>query len=98
VARIGPLRSFAVMAGSFWRSLGYLIAGALPLMVVHYALGYGAIGRPEWLVWVMLAIDAMVVGLLALTMSGSGYLAGMRAAERKGVPLTMATHEGSVIR
>lgn len=85
--RIGPLRSLAVMAGSFWRSVGYALAGVLPLMIVHYALGYGAIGRPAWLVWVMLAIDAVVVGFLALGMAGYAYLAARHAAEHRGVAL-----------
>lgn len=89
-ARIGPLRSFAVMAGSFWRTVGYVLAGSLPLMALHYALGYGAIGRPEWLVWIMMAIDALVVGFLALTVAGAGYLAAHRAAERNGISLMRA--------
>lgn len=84
---IGPLRSVALMAGSFWRTLGYLAAGALPLMAVHYLLGYGAIGRPEWLVWLMMGVDAIVVGMLALTMAGAGYLAARHAAARNGVAL-----------
>lgn len=36
---IGPIRSCSVMAGSFWRTVGYLVAGILPLMALHYALG-----------------------------------------------------------
>ncbi len=87
-AGIGPLRSIALMAGSFWRSVGYLAAGAAPLMAVHYALGYGAIGRPGWLVWAMMSADAAVVGLLALTTAGASYLAARHAAERSGVDLS----------
>lgn len=86
-AAIGPLRSVAIMAGSFWRTVVYTLAGTLPLMAVHYALGYGAIGRPEWLVWIMMGLDAVVVGLLALTGAGAGYLAALRAAEPNGVAL-----------
>lgn len=87
--RIGPLRSIALMAGSFWRTVGYTVAGMAPLMLLHYALGYGAMGRPEWLVWAMMAADALVVGLLALTTTGAAYLAAQRAAERNGISLTM---------
>lgn len=86
-AAIGPVRSFGVMAGSFWRTIGYVIAGIVPLMALHYALGLGAIGLPRGLVWVMMAIDAIVVGFLALTMPGANYMAARRAAERKGVAL-----------
>ena len=84
---IGPLRSITVMAGSFWRTVGYVLAGAVPLMLVHYALGYGAIGRSDVIVWLMMTVDALVVGFLALTMAGSGYLAAQTAAERSRVAL-----------
>jgi hypothetical protein len=85
--RIGPLRSIALMTGSFWRTVGYTVAGTVPLMLLHYALGYGAMGRPDWLVWTMMTVDALVVGLLALTTTGAAYLAAQRAAERNGVTL-----------
>jgi hypothetical protein len=85
---IGPIRSFSIMTGSFWRTLGYLVACILPLMVLHYALGYLAIAlTPTWLDWPVLVIDALVVGLLACTMAGSGYVAARSAAARKNVDL-----------
>ncbi|WP_375270112.1 hypothetical protein [Sphingomonas sp.] len=84
---LGPVRSCAVMAGSFWRAVGYLLAGVIPLMALHYALGLGAIGRPPALVWVMLALDAGVVGFLALTMTAAKYVAARDAAARKQVSL-----------
>ena len=86
-ARIGPLRSVAIMAGHFWRTLGYVAAGTLPLMILHYALGYGALGRPDWLVWPMMIVDALLVGLLALTGAGAAYLGARHAAGRSGVSL-----------
>ncbi|WP_019516549.1 hypothetical protein [Sphingomonas sp. Mn802worker] len=86
-ASLGPLRSCAVMAGSFWRAVVYLLAGVIPLMALHYALGLGAIGRPSALVWVMLALDAIVVGCLALTMSAAKYVAARDGAMRKQVSL-----------
>lgn len=85
---IGPLRSLSVMAGSFWRTLGYMAACILPLMVVHYALGYLAIAAtPAWLDWPVLVIDALLVGLLACTMAGASFVAARSAAVRKGVDL-----------
>ena len=84
---IGPLTSIRIMVGSFWRSLALLIAGVLPLMAVHYALGLGAIGLPAWLVWPMMLADAVVVGFLALTMTGAVAAAARYAAGRKGVSL-----------
>lgn len=89
-ARIGPLRSIAIMTGSFWRTIGYTIGGAVPLMAVHYALNYGAMGQPRAIVWAILAFDALVVGFLALTTVGAHYLAARHAAARKGVALLPA--------
>ncbi len=89
-AKIGPLKSIALMAGSFWRTIAYTLIGTAPLMALHYALGYGAIGQPEALVWAMMTIDALVVGVLALTMNGAGYLAARHAAQRNNVPLIRA--------
>lgn len=86
---IGPVRSFAIMNGSFWRTVGYMLACILPLMAAHYALGILAIAlTPGWLDWPVLAIDALVVGLLACCMAGAGYIAAASAAARKGVSLT----------
>ena len=86
-ATIGPLASIRIMAGHFWRTVLYTLAGSVPLMAVHYALGYGAMGRPAVLVWLMLTIDAVVAGFLALTITGSLAIAAMRAATSKGVAL-----------
>jgi hypothetical protein len=86
-ARIGPLRSIALMTGSFWRTVGYVVAGTLPLMILHYALGVAAIGRPDWIVWSMMTIDALIVGFLALTVAGANYLAAERAARGGGIRL-----------
>jgi len=85
--RIGPLRSCALMAGHFWRAFGYLLAGTVPLMALHYALGLGAIGRPTILVWIMLALDAITVAFLALTMTAAKYMPARDAAASKGVSL-----------
>lgn len=86
-ASLGPLRSCVVMAGSFWRAVVYLLAGVIPLMALHYALGLGAIGRAPALVWVMLVLDAIAVGFLALTMSAAKFVAARDAARRKQVSL-----------
>ena len=59
----------------------------LPLMVVHYALGLGAIGRPAALVWPMLALDALEVSFLGAAMIACQFVIARRAAARAGVPL-----------
>ena len=85
---IGPLRSFSVMSGSFWRTIGYMVACILPFMVLHYALGFLAITvTPAWLDGAVLAFDALVVALLACCMAGAGYIAAAHAAARNGIDL-----------
>lgn len=87
-ASIGPVRSFAIMHGSFWYAIGLFVAGFLPLMLLHYALAIAAVlWLPDWLDWAAMIIDAIVVGFLALTMAGANALAAQRAAARKGIAL-----------
>ncbi len=81
-ASIGPLRSARVMTGHFWRTVLLSLAGVLPLMIAHYSLSFGAIFAPAILDWPLLLIDALVVGLLALTMARQRR--GRGAACREG--------------
>lgn len=85
---IGPLRSMNLMAGSFWRTVGYLAFCVLPLMALHYGLGYLAILlAPNWLDWPLLVLDSLVVAGLACGMAGASYIAARYAAQRKDVSL-----------
>ncbi|WP_428629876.1 hypothetical protein [Sphingopyxis sp.] len=86
--RIGPIRSIGIMRGHFWRTITLMIAGVLPLMMAHYALSFGAIFAPALLDWPLLVIDALVVGMLALTIASSSTIAARHAAATKGVSLT----------
>ena len=90
-ARIGPVRSVAIMNGSFWYALGLFVAGFVPLMIPHYGLAILAVvWAPPGLDWALMIADSLVVGFLALTIAGSSALAARRAARRKGVDLTPA--------
>lgn len=62
---------------------GCLLGGFLPLMIVHYAIGYGARGRPVPLIWSLMAIDAAIVALLAAMLAASYFTIYRRAAERE---------------
>ena len=84
---IGPNASIHAMIGRFWITLAYTVAGFLPLTIVHYALGYGAVTAPSILKWPMLLIDAVVVALLACTMAAATYYAAYRAAAAKGLDI-----------
>lgn len=93
-AAVGPLASLHIMNGSFWRTVALIIAGVVPLMVLHYA-GLLAIGRPEPVVWLLMIFDSLVVGMLALTMFAANAVAARAAAARKGVDLMgSAKHAG----
>lgn len=85
-AAIGPRESFRIMRGFFWRTVALVLAGTIPLMVLHYG-SLVAIGQPEALVWAIMAFDSVVVGFLALTMFGANAVAAKRAAEANGVSL-----------
>lgn len=82
--------SFRVMHGNFWWSLGFFVVMFLPLMVVHYGLNGLAIGKPDGLLWTILAIDSLVVGYLGLVLAMTTVLMAGRAAERSGVALVAA--------
>lgn len=87
-ARLGPIRSVRIMHGSFWYTVGLMIAGVLPLMAVHYAIAIVAVvWAPPVLDWALMAADAILVGYLALTLTGASIYAARHAADRKGVDL-----------
>jgi hypothetical protein len=63
---------------------GLLAAGSLPLMIVHYALGYaGMRGAPAW---PLMIIDAGIVALLAASLAATYYTIYQRAEARTGAP------------
>ena len=98
-ARIGPLRSVAIMTGSFWYAVALLVAGFLPLMVPHYGLAIAAIKwAPAWLDWAIMIVDSLIVGFLALTIAGSAALVARRAAARKNVELVPSSGQDFVAR
>lgn len=85
---ITPLRSFAIMNRGFWHAAGLMLTGMLPLMVVHYGLAIAAVlALPPALDWAAMVLDSIVVGFLALTLTGSSVLAALHAARRAGVDL-----------
>ena len=72
-------RSIAVMRLRLFRTFGLLVAGYLPLMIVHYALGFGAMRQEGALLWAMLIVDAGVVALLISMLAATYYEIYLRA-------------------
>lgn len=87
-AAIGPFRSAQIIYGRFLYTAALFVAGFLPLMLLHYALSAVAIltGGPST-DWIIMVLDSIVVGFLALSMVASSVLAAKRAADRRGVSL-----------
>ena len=75
-------RSARAIRGRMGGTFALFLAAYLPAMVVHYALGYRAIGRPEGVVWAMMVVDAAVVALLTLLLGSAFFTIYRRAAER----------------
>jgi len=72
-------RAWGAMRSRLSWAFGVQLAGYLPLLIAHYLLGYGAMGRRATTVWLLMIVDAGVVGLLALAI-GSTYYALYRSA------------------
>ena len=75
-------RSAGGIRGRMWSTFGLFLSAYLPAMAIHYALAYGAIGRPEAVVWTLMIVDAGVVLLLALLLPSALFTIYRRAAER----------------
>jgi len=66
-------RSVAAGWGQLWMYLGLICAGVIPLMTVHYVLGYAAVGKADWIVWLLGSADAAVVVVLTVAIASSFY-------------------------
>ena len=80
---MSPRRSVAAVAPRIVPMFGLLLAGVLPGMIAHYAISYMAMGRAPALVWGLLILDALVVGLLALSLASTYFTIYRRAADRR---------------
>lgn len=92
-AAIGDVRASPVFAigrsqGSVLWGLALTIITILPLMIVHYGFGLGAIGRSSPIAILMLLIDSCVVGFLGVVLNASQVVIAERMALRAGDQLT----------
>jgi len=70
--------------GSILWSVGLYVAAFLPPMIVHYALGYGAVGKPLAVLVPMLALDSVVAGFLLVLIAFTEVLSVQRMLQRNG--------------
>ena len=76
---ISPLASIRQMLPQLPWAVAFNIAAVLPLMVVHYALGIGAVFVPgEAVKWAMLIADSLVVGWLAAVLLAITWVVAVR--------------------
>jgi len=89
-ARIGPLKSAAIMGRQLLWTFALFVLGMLPLMVPHYAFAILAILGPKALLWPVLIVDSLLVGWLTALLIAMAYFAVKRATDSAGVPLAGA--------
>ena len=70
-------------------ALVVMLMTSLPLMVAHYVLALGAIGRPATQAIPMLAFDAVLVGFLGVVLAASQVVIGEKMAQRAGETLRL---------
>jgi hypothetical protein len=75
-------RSIDGTEGRLWANFGLLIGSFLPALVLHYALGYAAMGRAEPVVWAIMLVDSALVAALAILLASAYFTLYRRAAER----------------
>lgn len=80
--------SARVMHPRLLRSFGFTLAMMIPLMIVHYALNFAAIGVPAGATWAILVLDSAVATFLGIVLAATLYRIAHRAAEEAGIPLT----------
>ena len=80
-------RSVDGIRGRMWATFALLLGAYLPPMVVHYALGYGAMGRSGAILWAMLVVDSIVVALIAVILA-SAYFTIYRRGRDRARPVT----------
>lgn len=77
---INPLRSAIEMLRNLPWALAFSLVAMLPVMALHYALAIVAIlAAPDWLDWVLMVVDSVVVGWLAGILAAANYVAALRA-------------------
>ena len=78
---VSPLQSIRTMLPHAVYAILFPICAMLPLMVVHYALGMGAVFVPgELAKWGILVVDGFVTAWLALVMICAQYVIAARPA------------------
>ena len=87
-ARIGFMRSLAMIRGSFWWAVALMFVTVIPLLVLHYVFAVVTIGTGAVMLWTILAIDSVVAAYLGVVMVTLTYAIAERMAARHGETLS----------
>ena len=88
-ARAGPVFGFRRARGSVLWGCAFALVAPLPLLIAHYALGYGAAGRSPAIAISLLTVDAVLTGFLGVATAMSQAVLAERMAERAGERLAI---------
>jgi hypothetical protein len=84
---IGFRRSLVITSGSWLWSVALTVLVLLLPMVLHYLFAGLVIGRPRWIVWVTMIIDAPLSAYLGVLIATSEYAIAHRVTARNGLSL-----------
>ena len=87
---IGFLTSIRLTRGSYFWAVAFSLLVTLPLMIVHYALALASIGHGAVTTWLILGVDAALVGWMAVAMPAASYVIARRCTSRHDVDLAPA--------
>ena len=80
---ISPLASARSMLPHLPFAAALTVGAMLPLMVLHYGLFFGAVGKAPTVVWGLMALDSLVVGLLIPVAAIANVIAALRPGRLK---------------
>ena len=85
--RIGFMRSFTLIRGSFWWAVGLFLLTVLPLMFAHYVAFGLALGAGDARLWALMVLDSVLTAYLGVVIAANVYVVGRRISERHGETL-----------
>ncbi len=86
-ARVDLGASLRIMSGQVGRSFLFNLAVLVPAMVLHYALGIGAMFAPAAVSAALLALDTLFVGYMAMLLPAIDFAVAKRATDEAQVSL-----------
>lgn len=80
----GPVRSARVTGWWYFWALALGLVMRVPFSQAHARLNMAAAGQPDWVLWPMLVLDALVVPVMVVAVAAVQLRAARAIAERRG--------------